>query len=346
MLTPEQREAHRTGVGSSQVAAIAGLSPFASPMDVWMQLTGLVPEEDDENVQDEREVGSVLEPAVAQIYAKRTGFAVQMHSNLTLRHPEHPWAIASPDATALAQPVEPDRLVEIKVVGSWMTSHWEDGTPEYVICQQAWQIWVTSAARGVRIDRCDLAAVLEGTRYVGDTHWRDDQLIRQLVEMVSAFWHDHVLTKIPPPARAGEERLAYLAKRYPKHRDVILEVPAADAGFVGELVSTWRTAKAVADSAAAAEKAALAPILDLIGDAAGIAGEWGKFTWKSQSGGVAYRAIAQELAGGTIPPALIEKHRSPDYRKPHFSAPRAERKAARKASRKTITHVLGSALAR
>ena len=37
MLTAEQIELRKTGVGSSDIGAVAGLSPYASPLDVWLQ---------------------------------------------------------------------------------------------------------------------------------------------------------------------------------------------------------------------------------------------------------------------------------------------------------------------
>lgn len=346
MLTPEQRAIHRTGIGSSQIAALAGISPFASPMDVWMDLTGIVPEQDDSLVEDERDVGSIMEPAVLNVYAKRNGVEVRRHSNQTHRHPEHPWAIASPDATALS---EPERLVEAKLVGIGMGAHWSDGTaPEYVQCQAHWQLFVFGIHR--RIERCDVAAVVEGTRYVQDRVERDDRTMRALFELAQWFWHDHVLTKIPPPSRDEEERLAYLAKRYLTHRDEILDIPESEAEFVRGLVAQWRAAKATLDAATAAEAAAQLPLCELVADAAGIRGDWGTFTWRAQRGRPSYQAIAQALApNGTIPQALIEQHRGEDFRKPHFSPPKAERaakKRAAKATRRTIIHVLGSAVSR
>ena len=49
MLTPEQLERRRSSIGASDVAAILGLDPYRTGLDIWLQKRGLA------EVQDQTE---------------------------------------------------------------------------------------------------------------------------------------------------------------------------------------------------------------------------------------------------------------------------------------------------
>ena len=39
-MTPEQREARRSSLGASEIAAVAGIDPFRGPWDIWAEKMG------------------------------------------------------------------------------------------------------------------------------------------------------------------------------------------------------------------------------------------------------------------------------------------------------------------
>ena len=92
MMTREQWLATRkTGIPASDAAAILGLSPWKSPLDVWLEKTGRAPIQE---IAPKREdlffLGHQLEPAIAAMYSRKTGrelLQVQENRGL-LRHPD------------------------------------------------------------------------------------------------------------------------------------------------------------------------------------------------------------------------------------------------------------------
>ena len=68
-------EYRRKGIGGSDAAAVLGISPFRTGRDLYYDKLNIVTADDAENwVQ--LEVGTLLEPLVAKIFAHKTGYAV------------------------------------------------------------------------------------------------------------------------------------------------------------------------------------------------------------------------------------------------------------------------------
>ena len=74
------------GIGSSDAAVAVGLSPYKSPLSLWLEKTNRKPAVD----LSEKEAviwGTVLEPVLAKVYAARTGRRVR-RVNAVLQHPD------------------------------------------------------------------------------------------------------------------------------------------------------------------------------------------------------------------------------------------------------------------
>ncbi|WP_197477384.1 YqaJ viral recombinase family protein, partial [Alcanivorax sp. HI0044] len=66
----------KQGIGASDAAAAVGISPYQSPLELWMIKTGrdgLFPAPDPDDIQSPLSWGTLLEPQVAEAYAKITG---------------------------------------------------------------------------------------------------------------------------------------------------------------------------------------------------------------------------------------------------------------------------------
>ena len=68
----------RLGIGGSDVAAIMGISPFATIRDLYYDKVGIEPQIEDEEESNwvAKEVGHRLEDLVAEIFSKKTGLTV------------------------------------------------------------------------------------------------------------------------------------------------------------------------------------------------------------------------------------------------------------------------------
>ncbi len=82
-------------VGGSDVAAIFGVSPWTTPLELWMIKKGRIKPPVKSN-SNQLEMGHLLEPIAAHWYAKKTGNRVYEDTNL-YQHADHPYALANFD---------------------------------------------------------------------------------------------------------------------------------------------------------------------------------------------------------------------------------------------------------
>ena len=196
----------RTGIGSSDAAAAVGLSPYVSPIELWLDKTGRtegMPAPDDTN--SPAAWGTLLEPIVAAVYTRVTGNRVRK-INAVLRHPTIPWMLANIDREVVG--AGDVQILECKTAGEHGARLWRDRVPEYVELQVQHQLAVTGkTAAHVAVLLCGQA--LEVFRIE-----RDDALIARLIKLEERFWR-YVETDTPPPADGSESADRALRHLYP-----------------------------------------------------------------------------------------------------------------------------------
>jgi len=294
MLSAAQRAARRDSIGASEIAAVLGLSPYKSAFDLWREKIGEV---DTSGGTDRGDVGDFLEPGLRQLYRYRTG--LEMQRSTTLHHPDLRFISATPDGLL----ADRSRGLEIKVIGPRMRAQWSGGPPEYVEAQ-ARQGMLVAGAQAWDVLMCC------GTEIEIHTVTRDPEIDAWILREASAFWR-LVETRTPPDALASAERMAAAKRKWPtpKSSEYIRDESA------GELALEYGALKIEAERIEARMTDIKAELAERCGDAPGLRGAWGSFAWYSQAANPAYKAIAEELAGGTVPPDLITKHRgAPDRR--------------------------------
>src|SRR5690606_26404268 len=80
-------EVRKGGIGSSDAAAAVGLSPYKSPLELWMEKTGRASSQAEHaGFDDPRYWGTLLEPYVAVAYQQMTERRVRK-VNAVLQHP-------------------------------------------------------------------------------------------------------------------------------------------------------------------------------------------------------------------------------------------------------------------
>lgn len=211
------------GIGASEIAAVAGLNPFASPWDVYLVKTGQAASFEGNELT---EWGHRLEPAIRQAYADATGSAIHVPTE-SMFHPETKWARATPDGIVL----DGERwlhLVQCKNVGEWPGKAWSDAPPAYVQLQEQWELYVTG------LDRADVAALIGGNDFRVYTVHRDDKMIADLVTIAEAFWR-RVETRTPPPIDESEACKRHFEGKLKKSATEL----AADAELEAQIVE-WR----------------------------------------------------------------------------------------------------------
>lgn len=283
MLTKQQLEARRAGIGGSDIGAVLGLSPWKTPLDVWMSKVG----QSVDTVQNEEAVywGSVLEDVVARRYAELHDRKVQ-RINQMLRHPEVDIALANidravinPDIAGIVRVKDgrltTDRILECKTANAFAVRGdlWgEPGTdkvPDYYLTQVQWYMGITGATVA------DLAVLFGGQKHVTYTIAYDAELFGDMIDQAQAWWIRHVLNGIAPDPRTASEARAL----WPSHianKQAIVGVEVADA------VARLADIKARKKSLEAEEAQAEDVILTAFGDAEEIVCEGQKLaTWKA-----------------------------------------------------------------
>lgn len=184
----------QSGVGSSDAAAAVGLHPYKSQLELWMEKTG---RQFDDREPSRGEIltsslhwGQVLEPLVAEHYAKHTGHRVQ-RVNAILQHVEHPWMLANLDREVIGN--DEVQILECKTAGIYGARLWKEGVPEYVQLQVMHQLAVTGQ------QAADVAVLLGGHELQIHRIERDEAMIAQLIALERHFW-DYVESDTPPPA--------------------------------------------------------------------------------------------------------------------------------------------------
>ncbi|MCL2106954.1 MAG: YqaJ viral recombinase family protein [Oscillospiraceae bacterium] len=82
-------------IGGSDVAAVLGVSPWVTPLELWRIKKGLMQPDDTVNAAA-KAMGLLMEPIVAQCYAKATGNTVIEDTGL-YQHTDYPYALANLD---------------------------------------------------------------------------------------------------------------------------------------------------------------------------------------------------------------------------------------------------------
>jgi putative phage-type endonuclease len=269
-------------LGASEIAAVAGISPYASALDVWATKRGLAEREE----TDRMRAGTELErPILERLYAPPRGLVLMYPG--TVRHPAEPWMAATPDAIACSD--DDSRDVQCKLVGHRQVHRWgdpdegRDGIPPEVLCQVTWEM----GCAGLR--RADVPALF-GTELRVYAVELDEDFLRDLIALGRAFWEGHVVTGDMPEVTAGSRPI--LERYFGRERTGLMEAPTG-----GETLARQYLAAAEVAKGAAAEKDRLGNELRaLIGEAEGFSGPFGKVTWKTQKGRTNYKAAAEAFA--------------------------------------------------
>lgn len=273
-LSEAQLQKRAGGIGSSEIAAILGENPFCGPHDVWLEKRGLR----DRDEEDGRTwLGHVIEPALAAWYAEELGRKVRRFGR-TVRHPKYEYALATPDYEVNADH-ESRHLLECKSVGWRVEHHWNrgeaDGVPLYVLLQAQWQMGIVGA------ERCDVAVIFlsDGERLIYELKF-DADLFAKMVVLAGKFWA-LVEAAEPPPVDGSDAAREVLRSVYGRNR-----APLKPATPEAEGLMEKRLAVDEAIKAAEAEKALITNRLcALVGEADGIEGQVGSFTWKQTKAG-------------------------------------------------------------
>lgn len=203
-LSPSQLAERASGITATDIAAIVGVHPYRSAVNVWGDKRGTEPPFIG---NDRTKWGNLLEPVLRTDYEERKGVRVEVHG--TMSHRERQWMKATPDGLVYERAdVFPNHGLEIKCHTVHLAYQYgapgSDEVPEYELCQCTWNMAVTE------LPRWDLIAFIDGQPidYVID---QDKNLIDLLRLKAERFLRDYVQTGEPPPPDGSGAYSAWLA---------------------------------------------------------------------------------------------------------------------------------------
>lgn len=287
-------ERRRTGIGGSDAAAILGISPWSSALQVYLEKRG--EETPDESDASERMVwGQRLERTVLAGYQEDTGIAVRAGG--FRRSKTHPWAIGNLDGIAR------DRIVEVKVTDH-MGAKWDDGPqgiPPHYYAQVQHYLMVAS------LTLADVAVLERGNRlHVRPIEW-DQAFCEEMMQEEETLWQ-RVLDGDPPPPDGSASARQALRSIYPQ------AAPLSEADAT-PLTQGKMTAYLVYRQ----EQKAIQQRMDVLaneiraemGEAERLIGNGAEAVWKETAGRTDWKALARSYAP---PNDIIANHTKPPTR--------------------------------
>lgn len=203
----------RGGIGGSDIGALLGLSNYASPWSLWADKVGLLPA--DEQSQRQR-IGHRMEAVLADEFHDDTGLWV-IGAQTWCQHPDHPEFRCTVDGFVAEHPQVTDRSL---MLGTWQAKTdaryaWPDDEPPPAIrAQCVWEMGV------VGLEHCWLTVMFGGFRlHTYEIDWDADARgdWELMVDRAGRFWHEHVVTGIPPAVDGSDATAAALRTVYPDH---------------------------------------------------------------------------------------------------------------------------------
>jgi putative phage-type endonuclease len=286
----------RRGIGGTDIAALAGLNPWKTPMDVYLEKLGLVEEQpDNENMWWGRE----MEPILRKRYEQETGHT--LYSPGLVRHPDISWYAGTPDDLVNWRGIADmpgcwisSGGVDYKTTGYSKIDDWgepeTDEVPDWIHCQADWYMGLTGAMWW------DVAVLFMGARREFRIYriLRNQEVIDRLIEIGRDFWEDHILTETPPPIDGSDASSRYLKITYLQERGPLIETDGEIDIWAGHLAKAKEQFKMLGHELSEIENW----LKNRIGHYIGIRGTWGKLTWKKNKDStvVDYKAAYDELS--------------------------------------------------
>lgn len=185
-------------LGGSDVAGILGISPWRTPLDVYLDKVQPRAEPIDPMRQKVLTRGQRMEPYVIDLLSEETGLVITKRGQ-RYRDPEFDFLAAEIDAEA-----ESGENIEIKTVSPFKAKEWgeeqTDAIPVHYTAQAMHGLMVTGKQRTV------FGVLIGGDDFRVYQVDRDEETIAAIREQELAFW-DRITNLDPPPATAVSDIL-------------------------------------------------------------------------------------------------------------------------------------------
>lgn len=184
-----------TGIGASDAPAVLGLSPWRTPLEVFLEKTGrAAPQAESLPMR----IGKALEPVVLEAFSERTGLTVARRQE-RIYCPRFPWRWATVDAIA------GDALVEAKTSGEF--AEWGDEGTDQIPRHYIVQVQHALACTGLKL--AYVPVLIAGREFRVYEIARDESIIEVVTEWEREFWARIERNDPPPLTNANDVRIRW-----------------------------------------------------------------------------------------------------------------------------------------
>ena len=173
--------------GGSDVSVIAGINPYKSAYQLWLEKTGQTELAEIEN--EYTHFGTVLEPVIRREFIERTGLKVRQ-KHMILQNETYPFMLANLDGVVKVN--GETCIFEAKTASAYKLDEWRSGIPPEYMLQIQHYIAVTETKKAY------IAALIGGNYFLYKLIERDDEIISKIIAMEKCFWEANVLGGIAP----------------------------------------------------------------------------------------------------------------------------------------------------
>ena len=208
---------HRqAGIGGSDASCIAGLNPWKSAIQLYM-------DKKEENPQEQKslrmELGNRLEGLVAELFTEATGLKVR-NVNGILKNDKYPFALANIDRAIVGEKA----FLECKTTNSYALKEWEEGVPAHYEIQCLHYMAITGATH------CYIAALIGNSDFIWHKIERDQETIDYLMQIEKDFWENNIEKDVVPMPDGSDAYSEYLKKKYDKSNGQTIELHLLENG--------------------------------------------------------------------------------------------------------------------
>ncbi len=211
--------ARTRGIGGSDIGTICGVNNWASIRTVYLAKTGQYEDETpltefSEAAKERMEFGHLLEPIVADKYARhmKEKHDTEIQTVIvkaTFQHKDYPWALANVDRFLVDKNGKLYGVLECKTAGEFLNEEWSEGDlPISYLYQLNWYLFVTGLEYGA------IACVVGGNKFYHYEMYRNDELIKEMLEKADKFWNYNVKQLVQPELDSSDESSKILKDAY------------------------------------------------------------------------------------------------------------------------------------
>ena len=202
------------GIGGSDVSVIAGINPYKSAYQLWLEKTGQTEPAESEN--EYTHFGTVLEPVIRKEFMERTGFKVRQ-KHMLLQSEEYPFMLANLDGVINLNGEM--CIFEAKTASAYKLDEWQSGIPPEYMLQVQHYMAVTDAKKAY------IAALIGGNHFLYKLIERDETSISKIIAMEKYFWEVNVLGRIAPDIDGTRATTEYFNSKYNSSNGLAVRLP-------------------------------------------------------------------------------------------------------------------------